>query len=476
MAMASPPTTKRKPSGIVHLLAKRELSGQAKGARQLQSWAEKKSLLRHGRFIPQPLPHYPGIVRAMAFSPDGKTIACADSNHSLRLIDCETGDTMRLKIHCRIKPNVVKFHPLYPEIVVSAGDSEVCWWDTSQGTRLRSLSFGGIIYSMDFHSDGEILAVAAGRKLYLCNYTRDGPIGPTIIVLQAPEIFNGVYFNPCLPLILTIEHTPCTVSELSVLDNLPRDVQYPTPFTYKVCEHELGMDTPLSVIPCFMYRNNSGRYQFVPSLLEKVDVWFRYWPHHQVPFEDREFNSRLTMQLRIWRHDMRNPQTPLDAPRLTIPHVVLQSSMGAHISPCGRFLAACVACLSPKPDLDDPRPQRVIYELRIYSLEKNTFGLVLESGAIRDAHCLTSIQFSPTSHHMVLAYGAQHGPVRRNYVIDGDERVTVHTILEIYTVPGLKIVKVLPCAVDRVVAACFHPSVGGGLLYATSSNKKLRMV
>ena len=67
------------------------------------------------------------------------------------------------------------------------------------------------------------------------------------------------------------------------------------------------------------------------------------------------------------------------------------SEMGAHFSPCGRFLAACVACVLPTPDSDAPfylRPQttsagtsptrhpisaqQVIYELRVYSLEKAT--------------------------------------------------------------------------------------------------------
>ena len=45
------------------------------------------------------------------------------------------------------------------------------------------------------------------------------------------------------------------------------------------------------------------------------------------------------------------------------------------------------------------------YELRIYSLESGSFGRVLQSRPIRAAHCLTSIQFSPCSQHIMLAYG-----------------------------------------------------------------------
>lgn len=69
------------------------------------------------------------------------------------------------------------------------------------------------------------------------------------------------------------------------------------------------------------------------------------------------------------------------------------SEMGAHFSPCGRFLAACVACVLPNLETDPglqsqfnqdvigaaTSPTRhplsahqVVYELRIYSLEEAT--------------------------------------------------------------------------------------------------------
>lgn len=68
------------------------------------------------------------------------------------------------------------------------------------------------------------------------------------------------------------------------------------------------------------------------------------------------------------------------------------SEMGAHFSPCGRFLAACVACMLPHTEADfglqslvhqdsgiATSPTRhpisahqVMYELRIYSLEEAT--------------------------------------------------------------------------------------------------------
>ncbi len=45
---------------------------------------------------------------------------------------------------------------------------------------------------------------------------------------------------------------------------------------------------------------------------------------------------------------------PLDAPLLTIADAVLCSEMGVHFSPCGRYLAACVACRVRPPPVPPP--------------------------------------------------------------------------------------------------------------------------
>ncbi|CBI37214.3 unnamed protein product, partial [Vitis vinifera] len=200
-----------------------------------------------------------------------------------------------------------------------------------------------------------------------------------------------------------------------------------------------------------------------------------------------------TVKLRIWSHDLKNPSAVLNAEKclLIIPHAVLCSEMGAHLSPCGRFLAACVACVLPHLEADpglqtqvqdaigaSTSPTRhpvsahhVMYELRIYSLEEATFGTVLVSRAIRAAHCLTSIQFSPTSEHILLAYGRRHSSLLKSLVIDGETTLPIYTILEVYRVSDMELVRVLPSAEDEVNVACFHPLPGGGLVYGTKEGK-----
>uniref|UniRef100_A0A0E0LZI8 Uncharacterized protein n=1 Tax=Oryza punctata TaxID=4537 RepID=A0A0E0LZI8_ORYPU len=198
-----------------------------------------------------------------------------------------------------------------------------------------------------------------------------------------------------------------------------------------------------------------------------------------------------TVKLRIWRHNIENHCAALapEACCLTISHAVLCSEMGTHFSPCGRFLVACVACLLPQTEVGEhvsqspvqydstgagtsptrhPLPsRRVIYELRVYSLEEETFGRVLVSRAIRAAHCLTSIQFSPTSEHILLAYGRRHNSLLRGIFMDGETTIPVYTVLEVYRVSDMELVRVIPSAEDEVNVACFHPSPGAGLVYGT---------
>ena len=41
------------------------------------------------------------------------------------------------------------------------------------------------------------------------------------------------------------------------------------------------------------------------------------------------------------------------------------------------------------------------------------------------------MQFSPTSEHILLAYGRRHGSLLRSVVMEGDNGIPVYTILEV---------------------------------------------
>lgn len=84
------------------------------------------------------------------------------------------------------------------------------------------------------------------------------------------------------------------------------------------------------------------------------------------------------------------------------------------------------------------------------------------------------VQFSPTSQHILLAYGRRHNTLLRSLVTDGAGIIPVYTILEVYRVADMGLVRVLPSAEDEINVAAFHPQVGGGLVYGTKVRRPVK--
>ncbi|XP_071719913.1 uncharacterized protein [Rutidosis leptorrhynchoides] len=597
-------------------------------------------------------------------------LASTHGDHTVKIIDCQTGKCEKVLSGHRRTPWVVRFHPLRPEILASGSlDHEVRLWNAITSECIGSRDFYRPIASIAFHAEGELLAVAAGHKLYFWHYNNRGEASSPAIVLRTRRSLRAVHFHPhSAPFLLTAEVNDLDSSDPTMAPATSLGyLHYPPPAVYMGNMHSIDRlslvaELPLMSVPLFCsppYTNTDSRpllqisnrpvdsngqlessdrlqvlanatelYEqmtssFVPpsttheivntamdvtengasdmdisvaepipsrlvgptdeirqdlyrdrvswelpfmqgwsagqtqggtsmstmppesttSNTETIDrsLLIPYGSNQVIPdrsgLRDLSSNgastsalryrqdamvnesndgggsfpiiSRIqsqlsasltataaelpcTVKLRIWPHDSKNPCASLKAERcrLTIPHAVLCSEMGAHFSPCGRYLATCVACVLPQFEADPGVPtqlhqeragtsptrhpfsaRQVMYELRIYSLEEATFGSVLISRPIRAAHCLTSIQFSPTSEHILLAYGRRHSSLLKSIVINGESSLSIYTVLEVYRVSDMELVSVLPSAEDEVNVACFHPLAGGGVVYGTKEGK-----
>ncbi|KAI3678765.1 hypothetical protein L6452_38068 [Arctium lappa] len=672
--------------------------------RELLSWVEAESLrCLSAKYCP--LMPSPRSTIAAAFSPDGKILASTHGDHTVKIIDCQTGKCLKVLSGHRRTPWVVRFHPLRPDILASGSlDHEVRLWNANTSECIVSRDFHRPIASIAFHSEGELLAVAAGHKLYLWQYSSKGETSSPAIVLRTRRSLRAVHFHPhSTPLLLTAEVNDLDSSDSKMAPATSLGyLQYPPPAVYMGNMHRidrlsLAAELPLMPLPLYsspsivrvdsrpqrpvgsntrplessdqhiFHANATEQYEYMmassmptshthnpvnnssanqsrsalqlsdgyhqdgpsnmdisgvegvhgsrPSPLDQASDEIRQdqsrdrvrwelpfmqgWlmghnqastpstfplrgsPHRYsvgdgrpgltsltpesentnrevaegslvIPYNMNRVNperpglwdfyphttlssaseyrqsaptsepndggdsfpiiSRIqsqlsasltataaaelpsTVKLRIWPHDLKNPCASLKVERcrLIIPHAVLCSEMGAHFSPCGRYLAACVACVLPQFEGDSGMPtqlhqeargagtsptrhpisaRQVIYELRIYSLEEATFGSVLISRPIRAAHCLTSIQFSPTSEHILLAYGRRHSSLLKSIDINGESSLSIYTVLEVYRVSDMELVSVLPSAEDEVNVACFHPFSGGGIVYGTKEGK-----
>lgn len=491
----------------------------------LLSWAESEFLRW---WIPKYCPLAPSskATIAAAFSPDGRVLASTHGDHTVKIIDCQTGKCLNVLFGHQRTPWVVRFHPQRSDILASGSlDCEVRLWDAKTSRCTAVLAFYRPIASIAFHATGELLAVASGHKLFIWDFNNRETLEPPII-LKTRRSLRAVQFHPHgAPYLLTAEvhnldsedstMTPALLSNYSFrdtpllggsgVDNLISELSYMHNF------EQVGDSSSVPVtndsFDGSRLHDTSGHHLMtsVPGIGSSLLVTHNAEaeaPAISLSVGAEQTTSLLgggtelpcTVKLRIWRHNMKNPFIALgpEACLLTIPHAVLCSEMGTHFSPCGRFLVACVACVLPHKDGDHGSqlheqydsagagtsptrhtlPSRqIIYELRVYSLEDATFGTVLASRAIKAAHCLTSIQFSPTSEHILLAYGRQHSSLLRTIFISGETRVPMYTVLEVYRVSDMELVRVLPSAGEEVNVACFHPSPGSGLVYGTKQGK-----
>ncbi|KAF8712091.1 hypothetical protein HU200_028927 [Digitaria exilis] len=468
-------------------------------------WAESQSLHYWcAKYCPL-LPASRATIAA-AFSPDGRVLASTHGDHTVKIIDCQTGKCLKVLQGHQRTPWVVRFHPLHSDILASGSlDCEVRLWDAKTSHCTGVLRFYRPIASIAFHANGELLAVASGHKLFLLDYNNRGEAVDPPMILKTRRSLRAVQFHPhAAPYLLTAE-VHSRDSEDSAMT--------PALLNYAFRDIPLlgrsGVDNLISELP---YTHNFGASSSVPVTAGSFDGSRRHESGvggslvgtHAIPLGvgseratyllDSGTELPCTVKLRIWRHNMKDPFIALEpeACLLTIPHAVLCSEMGTHFSPCGRFLVACVACVLPQRDGDHGSqlheqydytgagtsptrhtlPSRqIVYELRVYSLEEATFGAVLASRAVKAAHCLTSVQFSPTSEHILLAYGRQHNSLLSTVLMDGETSVSLYTVLEVYRVSDMKLVRVLRSAGDEVNVACFHPSPGSGLVYGTKEGK-----
>jgi activating molecule in BECN1-regulated autophagy protein 1 len=478
---------------------------------------------------------------------------------------------------------VVRFHPSQPSLLASGSlDHEVFLWDAVSGHSLRRHTFGKPIASLAFHASADVLAIACGHKLYMWQYS--GHTSP-VIVLRTRRSMRAVHFHPHgLPLVLTAEvQDPSPTPELleTLTENGPFGKRSwnevngdaasgkqsdwnvgiggkPTSKAHQTSQSSDFMPSAPVTAPSTSSRQvpssplaDWASASSLPPAMVRVgwEVPFPASLPPSTPDNAGGFATRLAatynasvwnilgeeqpprVRLRLFDFDVSKPSAELDEERgvrLRVSDAVLCSEMGVHFSPCGRFLAATLACRAPmpgnavdvaaaavaaagggtaaqlSPDAFNAAPQRagsapepmewegedangralatpslrserVVFEVRVLCVDGPKFGDAVKAVRIRAAHCLTSVQFSPSGDHILLAYGKKHSSLLRSLVAEGRALVPLHTILEVLRVETMHVVGVLPSAEDEINAACFHPIPGGGMAYGTKEGR-LRLV
>jgi len=138
--------------------------------------------------------HHSDFVYAVAFSPDGKRLVSASKDRTIQLFDMQSGKSVFTFSGMEQDVMAVAFHPDGKSVISSGFESAIYWWNAQTGEKIKPQGgHGTAVHELAFSKDGK-RAVSAGADRTVRIW--DGAAGSVMKVIPVGSVTYSVAISP----------------------------------------------------------------------------------------------------------------------------------------------------------------------------------------------------------------------------------------------------------------------------------------